>query len=476
MASVINANSFAALGAALKYHYSPAVDDLIRVDAPFYGMFAKKKDFRKGFGGRALIWEGVMDRAWNVGTRDEESFLPGFGGSTNDDLDRVDPQEFALTRATTYAATAFTSQQMADVHKAYERFKGWGFSKHIKGMQDDLKMKLEHMALGDKTGVLGVVVSASLSGGNTVCVLQPASQISLRGIHGTARLYKNMKVSVVRAGDFATSARLAKIHSNLGGLGTGVFKVVATSGIHDVSSAPTVTLSGDLLSAGTAIAAGDVIVDNLSRDAAAAGGQSATEALKNMDGVFSFIDDATLTTTLYGKTRSSYTQMNSQTNLSTTVRPLSWQILQVLFDKLNRRRGDDANKIESEYMMFTERSIATAYVASPGEGQKEYIQEEKAKKMVAGFKDVGLAFLGNDTVIPWVRYNTVPYGHCLLMRPDALEVMWDIEPSIIDDNGITMHKIDGKAAYTVEMQAVGNFRIQEPWLDGRLSGLQGQFA
>lgn len=476
----INAASLAAMNLGLKVNYAPIAKDLIAADFPFFAMFKERKDFEIGFGGRSMLWSLVTDRAHNAGVRDETGFEPGFSSSTNDDIDRVTPVEASVPRAYAYANTAATVQQMAKAHKKFEQFKDWGLGKFIQDTQDDLGMLFERMALNDKTGMLGTVVSVSLSGGNTVVVLQPASTINRRGIAGTQRLAKNQKVSIVRAGDWATSARLSRIHSNIGNSGTPMQKVVAVSDIHDMSAAPTVTLSGDLISAGTALAAGDIIIEGMSREANAAGGQSGTEALLAFDGLYSYVDQGGvngLTTTLYGLTRSTYPALNSKVDHSSAARPLTWQLLQKMFDGLTRRRGNEAKKggIESEYMLFAERGVRTAYATAPGEGQKEYIQEAKGKTMVGGFADVMFAFLGNDRPVPFVGYNTVPYGHVMLLRPKSLNVMWDVPPGPIDDDGLTLRKVDGKPVFTYEMQAYGNFRHQDPWLDGLITGVEGVY-
>jgi hypothetical protein len=481
MASTINANSLSALQIGLKYHYADIADDLIRADFPFYSMMKNADDFKvDDFGGRSMIWALVTDRAHNVGMRDESGFEPGFSGNANDDIDRVTPVEASLGRVYGYANTAFTAQQMAQVHKQFEQFNGWGMPKHIKSTQDDFGMMLERQILGDGTGLLGQIQSVALSGGNTVCTLKPVTTIDIRGVGlGTQRLAKNMKVSIVRAADWATSARTAKIDSNVGNSATPDQKVVAVSDIHDVSAAPTVTLSGDLISAGTAIAAGDFIVEGESRPTANGGGNSADDSgLRCFSGIFNFIDDGTLTTSLYGLTRSTQTALNAICNRSTTSRPLTWQLLQVFMDRLNRRRGNDSvgKKIEGEYTLFSEKSVKTAFVANPGEAVKQYAQADKALKMLPGFADASVVFLGNDKPVSWVTYATFPYGHLVALRPNQLKTLWDIKPGPIDEDGLTLRKVSGKPVFTWEMQSAGNFRHDSPWFDGRISGLAGQFT
>lgn len=478
MASVINANTLTNLSVALEHHYDPVVDPLIRKDSAVYDMFQEDNSFNKSFGGRDLIWALITDRPFNTGARSETGFFPGFSGATNDDIDRITPVEASLGRAYLYADTAFSEQQMADAHKEFEQYNQWGFQFHLKQMQDDFSMQFERQALGDKTGILGTVVSVALVGGNTVVTLQSVSATTKRGKQGTQLLYKNMKVSICRAANIATNARTAIIDTNINACGTAIQKIVATSNIHDIGAAPTITLKGDLTGAGGSgtLAAGDVIIENLSRPSASGGGNSADDSgLLLMDGLFSFIDDGDLTSTLFGITRSTNTTLNAQTDLSTTPRTITSQRIQIMMDRLNRRRGSVDTSIEDEYMFITERGVRSSFAFADGDAAKRYIQEDKAKKFVSGFKDVTMAFLGNDTLLPWVAYNTFPYGQGLLMRKKGMKAMWDIKPGLVKADGLTLRQIAGTPTYAVALQAVGNLKKDEPWLDARFSGLSGSF-
>jgi hypothetical protein len=473
----VNANTLGALSAGFKYHYDKEVPDLIRKDSAMLDMLQEDKGFTKKLGGRQLIWELLVDRAMNIGVRTEDGFFPGLSGNSQDDIDRVSTVEASLSRAYAYADVAFTEQMMADAHKDFEFFKGWGFAKHVKMMQDDFRMQLEWMLLGDGTGILGVVSSLSHAGGTTTVTVQPASTISARGVHGTQRLYKNLKVSFIRTADFASNPHRAQIDSNVAGTGRSIHKITAATRPNSVGTC-TIAISGDLTAA-TALAAGDVIVLGDSRASNSGGGVAASDALADLrvfEGLFSMIDDGTLKSTIFGLTRSSNTVLNSLTNLSSTGRDLTWQMLQVMFDNLYRRRGSEDTDIENEYILFSERGVRTRYVAQEGENNKRYIQEDRAKKLVAGFKDVTFAFLGNDTMLPWVAYNTVPYGHALLMRKKDLKVMWDIPPGIVSADGLTLRQVDGKPVYYMALQGVGNFKKDEPWLDARISGLNGTYS
>jgi hypothetical protein len=479
--STINAHSFAALKKGLRIHYTDKdIKGLIRKESPFLdfvedaqsGSFSLKK--RKG-GGRYFAWSLKMDRAMNILQGTETG---GFSGDTNDDIDTVDPQEVTLNTAISRAVAAFTADQMADSHSDFEQFKSWGFASHVKDMQDDFRMGLEWQALGDGTGYLGTVVSSIESSGTTIITLKAADQPDVRGCLGTQRLYKNQKISFIRAADWATSARTAKIDSDIGNTNTGFHKILATSGIMDVSSAPTITVTGDLTSAtgSGALAAGDVIVMADSRPESTTGGNSADDSgLRVMQGLFSWVDDGTLNSKYGDLTRASYTQINSQVNLSATLRPLTWQMVQLMMDKLYRRRGSDDRKIEDEYVAFSERSVRTGYVVDAGEAAKRYTQESKAKKLVSGFGDVTMCFVGSDTLMPWVALNTFPYGHMALLRKAGFEVMWDYAPKIMDDDDLNLRNIEGTAQFWMGMHAKGQFRKIESWLDARFSGLQGAF-
>lgn len=479
--STVNPAALSALDKGFKYHYANEVKELIRKESALIDMCEEDKNFRRPYGGRSLIWPLVLDRSMNFGVRDETDFLPGLDTATDgDSIDRVGVDEASLPRAYAYADCAFTEQQMADAHKDFEFFKGWGFARHVKETQDNMKMQLEMMLLGDKTGLLGFVSSASFSTDTTI-TLQAASTIGIRGRYGNACLYKNMKISFIRATDWNSSARGAKIHSNIGGAGSGVstFKIASVSGIHDIGASPTITIAGIDLTSGGAyqLASGDAIVLAKSRLVSTTGGTGGAETdLRCFDGLFSFIDDGNLTTKLFNLTRSTYSQVNSQTDLLTTGRQLTWQRLQIMFDKLYRRRGSDDKDIEDEYMLLTERSVRTNYAANEGEAGKCYVQEDRAKKLVAGFKDVTMAFLGNDTLLPWACVNMMWYGHALLMRKKDLKVMWDIPPSVMSADGLQLRQIAGKPVYYMAFQAVGNFKKDEPWLDGRISGLTGAFS
>ena len=100
----------------------------------------------------------------------------------------------------------------------------------------------------------------------------------------------------------------------------------------------------------------------------------------------------------------------------------------------------------------------------------------EARKLVAGFKNVTMAFLENETLLPIVRPTTMPFGQALLLRPKELRSMWDIKPSLVKKDGQVMRQIQGKPQYYMAWQAVGNFKHNSPWFDARLSGLNGTFS
>ncbi len=58
-----------------------------------------------------------------------------------------------------------------------------------------------------------------------------------------------------------------------------------------------------------------------------------------------------------------------------------------------------------------------------------------------------------------------------------LKVMWDLAPggAAADYTVAQLVKVDGPGIKMGPMKAVGNFKMQEPWLDGRINGLKGAF-
>ena len=480
----INALDFENLNVGLKTNYDKAIPELIRAESPVLDMLEEDSSFTKDRGGRQLLWDILIDRQMNIGVAGEDDFFPGFSSDTNDDIDRSVPIEATQGIGYAYASLAVTEHQLAESHKKFEMFKDYGLGRWVKETQSDLRMQLEWMLLGDGTGYLGTVTGApSLSGGNTIVTLAAASSFNARGIASTQRLYKNQKISFIRAADWATDPKRAQIVSNINALGTPVFKIVSKGQANQtVSAAPTITVGGDLTGVGGAgaLASGDIIVIGKSRASAAAGGVAASRALASLkcfDGLFNKIDDGTLDTLLYGLTRASYPDLNSTCDLSAVGRQLTQERVQVLFDQIRRRRGsDDSDNLEGQYIMMVERSIMTNFAAGVGDAAKRYIQEDKARKLVAGFKNVTMAFLENETLLPIVRPTTMPFGQALLLRPKELRSMWDIKPSLVKKDGQVMRQIQGKPQYYMAWQAVGNFKHNSPWFDARLSGLNGTFS
>lgn len=471
----VSPNTFAALNTALKINYAPFAEDLIKADSPFYKMIGEEQGFNTDLGGQKLEWPFQLDRGMNVGARSETDYLPGLHPSdTNDDIDPVTPIIASKGRKYLYADASFTLQQMADVHKKYEQIKGWGYSKHIKDMQDDFRMFLEKQILGDGTGVLGVVSAVSHSGGITTITLQPASTISDHGVHGTQRLLKNQKISFIRATHWSTNRRTAQCDSNVAGTGLKVFKVLSATGPHDVGASPQITVSGNL-TASTALAAGDIVVEAKSRSYASGGGNSGTEAdLTLMDGLFSEVDDGTISTSYANLSRTTYPELKSIVDLSATGRALSWKMLQVIFDKLRRRFGNEG--IPDDFFLLTEPSVKTGYVAADGEAAKRYIQDSSAKTLLSGFDDVSMAFVGNDRLLPWLGMSTVPYGHGLLLRKKQMRMMWDVRPGVMEEDGLMLRQVTGKPVFYVALRAYGNFLYKQPFGAAKISGLTGSFS
>ncbi len=476
-APVVNSANHGALNHALKYKYGPALPNLVRKGSAFLDMMEESNDFEQTFGGRALLWVGDVSRGDNFGYRDEEGYFPGFSGKDNDDIDRPDVLEFTLPRAYMFGTAAFSSQWMNKVHTEFQQKKGYGFAQHLKYMQEDFKRHTQYALLGDGNGILGVVSSVgSFDSANnwTPVTMLPASTINARGILGTQRLIKNSKISVIRAADVA-SLNTAYMDTTLAtSAGGGIIKVADVSQLHDVSATPIVYIRGDVTGAG-AVAPGDYFIEADSRTGNAGGGSSASVVRRVPNGLFADIDDGTRSGTLYGQSRTTYPILKSKVNYSNTSRPLTHDMVQVLVDQLARYNGDDMAD-EEQYFLLSERGVRTKYVAAEGEAAKRYAQEDKAKKLLSGFKDVGLAFLGNDAIVPWVVSRDCPYGHALFMRKKDLRVMWDQKPHLVDQDGLTLRQIPGRPRWYIAMEAYGNFRKEEPWMDCALSGLESKFS
>lgn len=488
MASVINPYTKAALEKGLKFRYGPVIPDIIRAEYPLLRMLKEDNAFKaeERGGGRKLIWELNLDRPMNIGVRaGETDSFPGFSGSTNDDIDRPSAQQAEQGIKFAYSDGAVTEHMMAEAHVPYDisgNFSGRKLKRQFDMCKDDLAMQTEWQLLGDGTAVLGVIVSLTVNGdGNTELTLSPASAVSDHGILGTQRLYKNQKISFIQAADWANDRYTAKIATNIGGVGTPVAKIVSVSGTMDTSAAPVVTIGGDWNDAAGdgALAAGDILVMALSRDQAAGGGTNGSaDNIGAMDGAFNLIDDGTKRTLIYGLDRTDLTELKSTVSYSNVARAFNQELLQTVFNTLRRRRGSkDSDNMESEYFIFCERSIPTKALQGEGEAQKRYMQEAKALEATTGWKGISFAFLENDRPVPLKLLNTMPYGHALITRPKGWRVMWDIKPGFVDGGGSSdiLRFVEGKPEYVFAMQQAGNIKIDEPWFDAVISGLEGSF-
>lgn len=476
----VSPQAFEVTKAVLKEHYAPFSKDLIREDNKFLKMMTEVRGFKKEFGGRKLVWSLQVNRAHNTGARTEQGFFPGFSGITNDDLDPVSAITAEVNRGYAFGGHAMTGQDIAEVHDEYDMGLGLhgGWKKLFKMAQGDFNTFLNKMFLGDQTGVLGVVVSAVFGGGVTTITLQPASTLSARGIHGTQRLQANQKIGIVRAADFATSARTARVVSNINGLGLEVLKVLTATGPHDVGASPQITVAGDLTGgAGAgALAAGDVIVDALSRPSAAAGGNAADDSgLTHFKGLYNYVDNGLLDTTVFGQLRSAFPMLNSIVDNNLAGRMITAPLIQSIVTKLSRRLGNDEEEVGlSDLILFTEKSVKDGYVANESEASKRY-QGGDLQKLLPGWYDVGWQFLGSDRAMAWATDHMIPYGHALFIKKSAAKVFWDVPPSLVNSDGLELRQISGKDVFYFMLRAYGNFVVDEPWLCARGTGFLGAF-
>lgn len=472
----VTPNSFSALNSALKDNYLPFEQVLIYTEAAWWKMFKSTSAFKLEGGGKNMTFPLAFKRPHNYGARTETGLMPGFSSRTNDDLTIVTTDNAVVGRKHVYNSYADTLRLMSQPD-AYNQFSGWDMGFHLKQMQEDFDTYMDRQALGDGTAILGVVSGTPTTDlTNTTIVLQPASTISDHGVHGTQRLQANQKVSFIKAADWASGRRTARIHSNLGGLGNTEFVLSSATGPNDVGASPTIIIGGDLITSGTPLQNGDIVVHAASRTTSTTGGNNASTELLEMDGLFSYIDDATLTSTCFGLSRTTYPTLNAQVDLSTSARPLSWLMGQIMGDKLNRRMGDKGIS-ESDYFLLTERSVRTGYVGAEGEAAKRYAQQDKAMKLMPGWGDVQMVFLGNDRPVPWICVNNMPYGHAVFGRKSQLKAFWDRKPGIINEDGLTIRQsAAGSPVFTSNMAGYGQLLVTEPWTAGRMSGLQGAFS
>lgn len=454
----LNTANHTALEELLKVKYGPAVPHLITQSNPFMKRMKKMKGFSKSFGGRQYEFPYELKRGMNTGVRAQGAYLPGFGGVTNDDLDTISAETAVIDRARIYDGVSFDGMWLQKDNDQYGFKPGQRFASQMKYMMEDTQRTLLHYLFGDQTGYLGTVLSVS-----TVTVnLYPVTTVDVRGVAGTQRILPNMKLWLIPSAHWSTSPTASKADSDQ------IIKVSSVSDLHDTTATPsfvaTVDVSGFL-------SAGDVLVPAYSRSGASSGAGSGG-TLFGFQGFFNWIDDATLTSDLYGLSRSSFPILNAKTDLSTTSRKLTWKMMQSLVSNLDRRVGNAETK---NHIFLSEMGVRDAYVPDEAAPLKRYNQEDKALKVVSGFDDVCFAFLGQGRAVPWVTDRDFPYGHAMYLDLNDTYAMWEKQPGIMNEDGLDMRQSTGKDEWYVMLSGYGQFMMKEPYKCARLSGLEGAF-
>lgn len=470
----VNPASISALSGLIKVKYGPYIPTLVYNGSPFLKRLKKMSGFTKKFGGRQYEFPYEIARGENVKMGTLGSYLPGFSGNTYDDIDTLEELTATVDRARIYAAGSVDGQWLASPNADFFFNAGHKLPKLMQSVSEDLAQELEWQILGVQDGAIGIISGTPTdSGGITTINLQPVSTVDPRGIGGTARFRRNMKLRRIKAAHWASSPTASQADSQLD-----VMKVSSLSRLYDRSSAPFIKVTGDFtagggnLNSGDALADGDVLVRYGSRSETS-GGSASGGTLLNMNGILNLVDDGTLAANLYGNSRSTYTELKSQVDLSSTKRNLTWKLLQALKTKVELILDPERKK---SMVAISEPGVQDAYIPAEGEAAKRYMQEDKALKVISGFNDVALAFVGNGAPIPWIRYRDFPYGHLFLGCLDDFEALWDMEPGTFNDDGLTLRQVDGKDQFWWAMKAYGQIIKREPMYDGRMSGLAGAYG
>lgn len=450
----------------IKVHYHDAIPHLVKNQSEFLSHVrdASPGEFDIDAGGRQIEFPYPTKRGANVGVRGIDDFEPGFSGATNDTVDVTEAETAVVNLARIYSTTPFDGRWLAKPNKKHMFDGQYQFSKHLKEASEDMSRELQLYLLSDSTGIAGIVNGTPVEGGgNTTVTLQSAQTYSAHGRLGTQAFEPNKLYRVIRAADWAVSQTASQADST-----PVIFKVVSTSDIHDHGTTPQVTFLGTSLT----IADGDILVPYKSRSETA-GGSSSGATLNGFEGLLNFIDDGTHNDSLYGLSRSSFPVLKSQTNLSTTLRPLTHQMVQVMLTKAYIKCG---TKEKKKFMLCSHPTVRDQYVPAEGEQAKRYQQAgKKALDLVSGFSDVEMVFLGNQGMVPWVCDRDFGYGHAFIMRHDDMRALWDKRPGIADNDGLSLRKVNGKDQWYVSMSAYGQFIKKESMYDGRLDALQGAF-
>lgn len=469
---MVDGHLFSTLALLYKRHYLEAVEHTIAQTALYWDKLGKAKGVKlsqKG-GGRRFEFPYEVARGMNFMSGDEDVFLPGQSGYTNDDLDPVSAVEAFFNEKRAYSAAKFDGYFKADAHGSYTFHEGANFQRNIRQMVEDIRWNLQRELLSDGTGQLAEVVSDSTAGGVTTVVVKSARVADDRGLTGTARLRQNQKIVLVKAANWANNPHEAV--ADLFG-GNKFLKIASVSKEYDVSATPSFTVTGDETAE---FAAGDIVVLANSRTMSDGGGNgtSGTDATREFNGLLAMYDDGTLRDKHLGLTRSSYASLNAQVDTSATLREPTPELFQGKIDDLNRRMGDDHDS--SGYEMLSEHSVRTRYASRLGEEAKRYIQDNMAKVAVGGFKGITMAFLGNDKLVPWRVCRDMPYGQVLYHDPTNLEAFWSREVAPMDDDGLTIRQVSGKDMWAIFYKMYGEIICKTPWKGVRWNNIQGHFA
>lgn len=454
-----------------KVHYLAPTQHVIRQHSDIFDRIKSMKGFKMKAGGRQFEWPYELSRLNNVGFRGEDEYLPGESSDTNDDIDGLSGETAVENERRIYASAAFDGFITKDSHNKYMFKKGHSYAKQLQYLAEDTARMFQWAFLSDGTGMVGTVdtgvgaMSYDAGDDETTVYLKHARQADTRGILGTQRIQKNMKLVHINAADWATSASASKAQI----VGNTVLKVNGVSDDMDVSTTPYVLLKGDQTAV---LANGDVLVHYKSRTQDGAGaGAGAT--LRSFNGLFNWVDDGTLGANLFGLSRTTHPELKSKVNLSDVERAVSAPLLQALWDELLRKAGNEGR---DGMELWSEYSVRSQYMKDTGEAAKRYTQDASAKKIIGGYADVSIAFLENGTPVPWRADRDFPYGHLMGINFNDCEAMWSKEISPLDDDGLTLRMQNGKDVWKTYYRAYGQFIMKEPWKAFRLSGCKGYFG
>lgn len=482
MAASVNTFSHA-VTEFLRKNYGPHIDDFVNLSFPVWGMLgeAGHADFQiKGFG-EELHWTYETERGMNAGTRAAGDKLPGFSGTTNDDLDT--PRGVALTTnfARTYGGFPIDGPMMEEAAALLSEpgLGGRSPTKLVRGAVDEMMQVAQDDLLSDGTGVLGVVASVAASTTTfrtktvTLVTLEGMDVVDERGILGNSRMRPNTKCQVIQAAHFASAPRAAQPDTDYG-----ILKIAGVPKQHDSGSSPQVYILGDVSSGGsTPLQAGDVIVRYKSRSGGTAGGSASGATLTTARGLFELIDDATLSTNFYDKARSDYPEFNAETDLSSTKRNLTHNMIQKLLTAVERRyEGLDNTRKPGDYLLMSEYGVKTKYVPASSEAAKRYEQGASPRKAIPGFHDLGFAFLGDNRVVDWKTVRDFPAGHLVGFVPGDIKKAYLRKPGVIDADGQKIRMIEGEDRYTSLFSMLYQLMHPKPYCDFRISGLNGDYG